>query len=425
VVWQWSTESGDPSRKPGVPRRDGDGAGNPLHQRVIQMQATAGNQAVQQMIQQGGGKPEILRYGSTGDAVRRLQERLNQSGSAGTELKVDGVMGALTTAAVRRFQRAHPPLEVDGTVGPEVWAELDRVGDQGAPLPGASAESFADKGRKLYGQGRYALAFDEFTKAHDLDPDPAYLFNMAQALRLDGGRREDAIKLYEQFIASTTDAADRDRAKGHLAKLKGPGPSGDEKKDLGKVDELYEEARKLYTDGDYGRAYDLFTSAWEIGHDPALLWNRAQALRLMGGQRARALALFEQVLTVDLPEERKAAAKREIAELNGPTATGDEKKDAATEDEYFKDAKAAFQAEDYASAYDKFTRAWQVTFSNEMVWNRAQALRLLGGHREEAIKLYQLVVASDVPEDVRKAARIHIADLKGPAKSRPAGPPPN
>lgn len=402
---------------------------------MFQLQAQAGNAAVQQMFQDAGeagaagagsgagNAPAILRYGSQGESVKRLQERLNQSGSAGAELKVDGVMGPLTTTALRKFQKAHPPLSVDGTAGPEVWAELERVGDQGAPLPGATAESFVEKGRKLYGQGLYALAFDEFAKAHELDPDPAYLYNMAQALRLVGGRGDEAIKLFEQFIASGPNEADRERAMDHLAELKGPGPSGDDKKDSAKVDELYGLGRKLFLDGEYGRAYDEFTKAWEINHDPALLWNRAMAMRVMGGQRSRAIALFEQVLTVEVPEEKKAAARREIEELKGPKATGDEKKDETAEDELYKDARAAFYAEDYAAAYDGFTRAWQVTYSTEMVWNRAQALRLLGGRREEAMKLYQLVLASDVSEQIQKAARVYIAELKGPGKAITGGRP--
>ncbi|HJP87977.1 MAG TPA: peptidoglycan-binding protein [Candidatus Limnocylindrales bacterium] len=439
MVYQWSTEYGDPGRKPGVPRRDGDGGGNPLHQRVMQMQATAGNQAVQQMLQQGSAgaagagagaanaeaKPEILRYGSRGEPVKRLQESLNQAGTLGPELKVDGIMGELTVATLRRFQRSHPPLEVDGTAGPEVMAELERVGDQGAPMPGASAESFLGKGRKLYEQGRYALAFDAFTMAHDLDPDPAYLFNMAQALRLVGGRREEAIKLFDRFLASGPAPEDELRAKRHLAELKGPAPSGDDKKDVAKADELYEAGRKLFLDGEYGRAYDEFSKGWDITHDPALLWNRAMSMRVMGGQRSQAIALFEQVLTADLSEETKAAARKEIEELKGPKPTGDEKKDASTSDEFFKDAKAAFNSEDYAAAYDGFTRAWQVTYADELVWDRAQALRLLGGRREEAIKLYQLVLASDLPEQLRKAARVYIAELKGPGKAGKGGPPPN
>ena len=409
---------------------------------MLQLQATAGNGAVQRLIQQdaaqqaggggGGGagadatkpaKPEILRYGSRGEAVKRLQERLNQSGSAGAELTVDGIMGPLTTSALRRFQKAHPPLDVDGTAGPEVWAELERVGDQGAPMAGASAMDFFEKGKKLYAQGRYALAFDEFSKAHELDADLAYLFNMAQALRLVGGRAEEAVKIYERFIALGPGEEGADIARRKIAELHGPGRSGDDKKDTAAADALHEEGRKLYLESQWGPAYDAFTKAWNITHDPALLWNRAVSMRAMGGQRSQAIALFEQVLTVDVPDDRKVAAKAEIAELRGPGSTGDAKKDASAEEEIFKDAQASFQAEDYAKAYDGFTKAWEVTHSGEMVWNRAQALRLLGGRREEAIKLYQQVLAMDVSEAFKKAARIHMAELKGPGKAVSGGPP--
>jgi L,D-peptidoglycan transpeptidase YkuD (ErfK/YbiS/YcfS/YnhG family) len=55
-----------------------------------------------------------LRVGSTGEAVRCLQSRLNQLGyDAGP---VDGWFGAMTRAAVVRFQRARG-LTVDGIVG--------------------------------------------------------------------------------------------------------------------------------------------------------------------------------------------------------------------------------------------------------------------------------------------------------------------
>jgi tetratricopeptide (TPR) repeat protein len=434
VVQSWATEFGDPSRTQGIPRRSDAGGGNPLHQRVLQLQATAGNAAVQRMFQDeageqaGGagsgpsgakaeGKPEILRYGSRGEAVKRLQERLNLSGRAGPELKVDGIMGALTTAAVREFQEEHPPLEVDGTAGPEVWAELERVGDQGAPMPGATAFDFFDKGQKLYNKGRYALAFDEFAKAFDLSPDPVYVFNMAQALRLVGGRRDEAIKLYERFLGMSPDKADADKANEQIAKLRGPGPSGDAAKDITAVEEIYKVGVALYESSEFGRAYDEFTKAWEINHDPALLWNRAVTIRAMGGRRAQAIALYEQVLTAEVPEDKKVAAKQELQELRGPGPSFDEKKDEATEAEIFKDAQAAYDAEDWATAYDGFTKAWQVTHSAEMVWNRAQALRLLGGRRDEAIKLYTYVLALDVPEETRKAARIFIAELKGPGKA--------
>ena len=64
-----------------------------------------------------------LRKGSKGDAVKQLQQELNQLGyDAG---KVDGIFGANTQKAVEAFQRDHPPLKVDGICGPATWAAID------------------------------------------------------------------------------------------------------------------------------------------------------------------------------------------------------------------------------------------------------------------------------------------------------------
>jgi peptidoglycan hydrolase-like protein with peptidoglycan-binding domain len=62
------------------------------------------------------------RFGSTGPAVKELQERLNAQGAT-PPLKVDGIFGPLTDAAVRGFQRSRG-LSVDGVVGPKTWAAL-------------------------------------------------------------------------------------------------------------------------------------------------------------------------------------------------------------------------------------------------------------------------------------------------------------
>lgn len=433
MAWSWASEYGDPSRKPGVPRRADDGGGNPLHEQVMQLQATAGNAAVQQMIQQdaaranAGGdagktgdskqpaKPEILRYGSRGEAVRRLQEALNQYGGV-SQLEVDGIMGALTTATLREFQKLHPPLDVDGTAGPEVWAELERVGNEGAPMAGASARDFFEKGRKLYAKDKWSLAYDEFAKAYQLNPDRAYLFNMAKAMALIGGRRDDAIKLYERFLASGPSEGDADTARQELEKLRGPSPTGDQAKNKAAALELHESGKKFLLDNQYGRAYDEFTKAYALTQDPAFLWNRGVALRSMGGQRGQAIALFEQLLGTDVSEDRKAAARQEILELRGPGPSGDTQKDKTTEKEIYLDAQVAFHSEDYAVAYDLFTKGWEIRHDASMLWNRAQALRLMGGRREEAIKLYQQFLALDVPAEIKKAARVHVAELQGPTR---------
>ncbi|ALX67277.1 peptidoglycan-binding protein [Microbacterium sp. XT11] len=66
----------------------------------------------------------ILRRGSTGDLVRKLQETLKRNYSlyAG-KLAVDGIYGPATEAAVREFQR-RAGLAVDGIAGPATLGKL-------------------------------------------------------------------------------------------------------------------------------------------------------------------------------------------------------------------------------------------------------------------------------------------------------------
>lgn len=63
----------------------------------------------------------ILLMGSNGPDVRILQEMLNTQQSA--ELKVDGIFGPKTKAAVEAFQTANQ-AKVDGIVGSETWGKL-------------------------------------------------------------------------------------------------------------------------------------------------------------------------------------------------------------------------------------------------------------------------------------------------------------
>lgn len=68
----------------------------------------------------------ILRKGSSGEDVRRLQERLNELGYyCGA---VDGKFGDNTRRAVIAFQGAHG-LKTDGIVGSQTWAALDAGAD--------------------------------------------------------------------------------------------------------------------------------------------------------------------------------------------------------------------------------------------------------------------------------------------------------
>jgi hypothetical protein len=65
----------------------------------------------------------ILKHGSRGEDVKRLQKVLNARGLCPEPIVIDGVFGPTTLDAVKRFQRqAHLP--VDGVVGEETWDRL-------------------------------------------------------------------------------------------------------------------------------------------------------------------------------------------------------------------------------------------------------------------------------------------------------------
>jgi peptidoglycan hydrolase-like protein with peptidoglycan-binding domain len=64
----------------------------------------------------------VLRPGSTGEAVRRLQRSL-VIGELLPNTGIDGIFGPATEQAVRSFQQA-VGIGVDGIVGPQTWARL-------------------------------------------------------------------------------------------------------------------------------------------------------------------------------------------------------------------------------------------------------------------------------------------------------------
>jgi hypothetical protein len=76
----------------------------------------------------GGWKPmsTIFKLGSSGDAVKSLQEKLKVVLKLSDSFKVDGVFGAATRAAVKSFQVQHH-LTVDGIAGPQTLSALDKA----------------------------------------------------------------------------------------------------------------------------------------------------------------------------------------------------------------------------------------------------------------------------------------------------------
>ena len=71
-----------------------------------------------------GGANPVLKVGSTGSAVRRLQRALNAA-STSTRLPVTGVFDGFTDRAVRAYQ-ARNDLETSGVAGTQTWLALSR-----------------------------------------------------------------------------------------------------------------------------------------------------------------------------------------------------------------------------------------------------------------------------------------------------------
>jgi peptidoglycan hydrolase-like protein with peptidoglycan-binding domain len=68
--------------------------------------------------------PSLLRRGSTGSEVERLQRDLARLGYTIGSAGVDGVFGNDTEAAVLKFQQDHN-LVADGVVGPQTGRALE------------------------------------------------------------------------------------------------------------------------------------------------------------------------------------------------------------------------------------------------------------------------------------------------------------
>ena len=73
----------------------------------------------------------ILKKGSHGPEVKRLQELLNQADRKKNfgnppPLDADSEFGPNTETAVKNFQKFYG-LTIDGVAGPKTWAKLDEV----------------------------------------------------------------------------------------------------------------------------------------------------------------------------------------------------------------------------------------------------------------------------------------------------------
>jgi tetratricopeptide (TPR) repeat protein len=83
----------------------------------------------------------------------------------------------------------------------------------------SEARAYFDKATAAFALGHYPVAADNFEKAFELKPDPALLYNAAQAHRL-AGNKERALTLYQNYLRLYSKAVRRSEVETRVEDLK-------------------------------------------------------------------------------------------------------------------------------------------------------------------------------------------------------------
>jgi tetratricopeptide (TPR) repeat protein len=86
-----------------------------------------------------------------------------------------------------------------------------------AAEPSAARRAY-DEATAAFGLGHYQEAAERYETAFSLRPDPALLYNAAQAYRL-AGNRPRALELYRNYLRLYPDRQNADEARNHVAAL--------------------------------------------------------------------------------------------------------------------------------------------------------------------------------------------------------------
>lgn len=100
------------------------GQGFPVEQYLALVRANQGEGAARKRPRQIKETPPLLKLGSEGWQVKRLQKLLRERGYYPEPAVVDGDFGEITEAGVKAFQELHDLLP-DGIVGPLTWHALE------------------------------------------------------------------------------------------------------------------------------------------------------------------------------------------------------------------------------------------------------------------------------------------------------------
>src|SRR6185295_13636108 len=75
-----------------------------------------------------------------------------------------------------------------------------------------------ERGQRAYDIGKYADAIDEYAKVYEIGGNPAMLFNIAQAHRLNN-QPADALRFYKRYLLRSPSAANRADVEAKIAEM--------------------------------------------------------------------------------------------------------------------------------------------------------------------------------------------------------------
>ncbi len=125
----------------------------------------------------------------------------------------------MTPSTPRRARRFWLTLVVVALGSQAVWVASAR-----AQQPNVTAEQklemkqHYEKGQRAYDVGKYSDAIDEYAKVYEIGGNPAMLFNIAQAYRLNNQPGE-AVRFYKRFLQRAPNAPNRADVEQKIAEM--------------------------------------------------------------------------------------------------------------------------------------------------------------------------------------------------------------
>ena len=194
----------------------------------------------------------------------------------------------------------------------------------------AAAELVDEQARAYFKVGAFEDAAGEFARAYEIDRLPARLFNAGLAYE-KAGNIHKASETYQKFLSVEGTGPKAVEARARKAALDKQIASGAQARSEAQAKQALEKQVQKHTraanehlrSGDYELAAGAFEEAYQIGKDPELLFDKAEALRL-GGLATQALAAYRLYRRtapdgINAAEARQKQTTLETAAL-GPTS---------------------------------------------------------------------------------------------------------